>query len=51
VHDIRWQERLRRFDAGRIQVAWMCGLPYVWRADRDDSGFRKRCTRRSAVRC
>jgi len=24
------QERLREFDAGRIHVCSMCGLPYVW---------------------
>ena len=29
-----WPERLRAFDEGRIHVCWMCGLPYVWRADR-----------------
>jgi len=26
---IPWQERERRFDAGTIQMAWICGLPYV----------------------
>jgi phosphonate transport system substrate-binding protein len=34
VDDIPWQQRQREFDAGRIHVCWMCGLPYVWRADR-----------------
>jgi phosphonate transport system substrate-binding protein len=34
VDGIPWQERLGEFDAGRIHVCWMCGLPYVWRADR-----------------
>jgi phosphonate transport system substrate-binding protein len=33
VDEIPWQQRQREFDAGRIQVCWMCGLPYVWRAD------------------
>jgi phosphonate transport system substrate-binding protein len=33
VDGIPWQERLFEFDAGRIHVCWMCGLPYVWRAD------------------
>lgn len=33
VDGIPWEERLREFDAGRIHVCWMCGLPYVWRAD------------------
>lgn len=30
---IPWQERERLFDAGDIQVGWICGLPYVWKAD------------------
>lgn len=30
---IPWQERERLFDAGEIQVGWICGLPYVWKAD------------------
>jgi phosphonate transport system substrate-binding protein len=34
VEGIPWEERLREFDAGRIHVSWMCGLPYVGRADR-----------------
>ena len=34
VDDLPWRERLRAFDAGRIHVCWMCGLPYVWRSDR-----------------
>jgi phosphonate transport system substrate-binding protein len=33
IDGIPWPERLREFDAGRIHVCWMCGLPYVWRAD------------------
>jgi phosphonate transport system substrate-binding protein len=28
-----WQERERLFDAGEIQVGWICGLPYGWKAD------------------
>jgi phosphate/phosphite/phosphonate ABC transporter binding protein len=36
VDAIPWPERLREFDAGRIHVCWMCGLPYVWRADGPD---------------
>jgi hypothetical protein len=30
VDEIPRQERLREFDAGRIHVCSMCGLPYVW---------------------
>jgi phosphonate transport system substrate-binding protein len=33
VRDIPWQERERLLDAGRIHVGWICGLPYVWKAD------------------
>jgi phosphonate transport system substrate-binding protein len=29
VAEIPWQERESRLDAGQIQVAWICGLPYV----------------------
>jgi phosphonate transport system substrate-binding protein len=32
INDIPWQERERLLDAGRIQVCWICGLPYVWKA-------------------
>lgn len=33
VDDVSWQERERLFDAGDIHVCWLCGLPYVWKAD------------------
>lgn len=36
IDGIPWPERLREFDAGHIHVCWMCGLPYVWRADGAD---------------
>ena len=28
-----WAEREQRFDRDEIQVCWICGLPYVWKAD------------------
>ena len=34
---IAWQERERQLDAGLIHVCWICGLPYVWKADTDAS--------------
>jgi phosphonate transport system substrate-binding protein len=37
IGDITWQERERRLDAGAIDVGWICGAPYVWKADRSDS--------------
>ena len=33
VSEIPWQERERLFDAGEIQVLWLCGLPYICKAD------------------
>jgi phosphonate transport system substrate-binding protein len=37
ISDIPWQERERRFDAGEIDLVWICGLPYVDKADRGDT--------------
>jgi phosphonate transport system substrate-binding protein len=37
VTGIPWQERERRFDEGEIHVLWLCGLPYVHKADLDPS--------------
>jgi hypothetical protein len=34
VNDIPWPEREELLDAGHIQVGWICGLPYVWKADK-----------------
>ncbi len=33
VTGIPWQEREALFDRGEIQVLWLCGLPYVHKAD------------------
>jgi phosphonate transport system substrate-binding protein len=33
VNDIPWQERERLFDAGLVQICWICGWPYVMKAD------------------
>jgi phosphonate transport system substrate-binding protein len=33
INDIPWPEREALLDAGDIQVGWICGLPYVWKAD------------------
>lgn len=33
VQEIPWQQRERWLDEGRIHVGWLCGLPYVWKAD------------------
>lgn len=33
VDGIPWQQRERLLDEGRIHVGWICGLPYVQKAD------------------
>jgi phosphonate transport system substrate-binding protein len=33
VTDVPWQQRERLFDQGEIQLLWLCGLPYVNKAD------------------
>lgn len=33
VDDIPWQAREAQLDQSQIQVGWICGLPYVWKAD------------------
>lgn len=39
VADIPWQERERLFDRGEIQLLWLCGLPYVHKADLAESSM------------
>ncbi len=34
IADIPWTERERQFDTGQIDVAWICGTPYVEKMDR-----------------
>ena len=36
IVDVPWQGRDSQLDAGRIQVGWICGLPYVRKVDRAD---------------
>ena len=33
VHEIPWQQREQWLDEGRVQMGWICGLPYVWKVD------------------
>jgi len=33
IDQIPWQQREERFDRGEIQVCWICGAPYVQKAD------------------
>ncbi|MBI4788679.1 MAG: PhnD/SsuA/transferrin family substrate-binding protein [Chloroflexi bacterium] len=37
LEGLPWQERERLFDDGQMDVCWICGLPYVWKADRENS--------------
>lgn len=39
VTGIPWQERERLFDQGEIQVLWLCGLPYVHKAELAESSM------------
>lgn len=39
VTGIPWQEREALFDRGEIQVLWLCGLPYVHKADLAESSM------------
>lgn len=40
VGNLPWQERERLLDEGQIQMGWICGLPYVWKADRDPASVQ-----------
>ena len=33
VSGIPWHQREQLFDRGEIQILWLCGLPYVAKAD------------------
>ncbi|MDB5867466.1 MAG: transporter, phosphonate, periplasmic substrate-binding protein [Betaproteobacteria bacterium] len=39
VDGLPWQAREALLDAGEIQLCWICGLPYVWKADAPDSSI------------
>jgi phosphonate transport system substrate-binding protein len=39
VGNIPWEARERLFDSGQVQVAWICGLPYIWKADQGSIGL------------
>jgi phosphonate transport system substrate-binding protein len=36
VDNLPWQEREQRFESGDIHAIWMCGLPYILKADQGD---------------
>lgn len=33
VQGVGWRQREAMFDRGEIDMLWICGLPYVWKAD------------------
>lgn len=37
IDDIGWPERYQQIDNGRMQIGWICGWPYVVRADQPDN--------------
>ncbi len=39
VVDKTWQEREAMLDSGQAHIGWVCGLPYVWKADRTPGKF------------
>ena len=39
VIDMPWEQRESLIDAGQIDIAWICGLPYIRKADRPNSGL------------
>ncbi len=36
IDGVSWQQREALFDQGRIDICWLCGLPYVWKADAEN---------------
>jgi phosphonate transport system substrate-binding protein len=40
VDRMTWQEREAALDRGEIQLAWICGLPYVQKADARPAGVK-----------
>jgi len=39
ITDGSWDSRESALDSGDIQLGWICGLPYVWKADIPDPGL------------
>jgi len=37
VADRSWEERYLCLDQGKVDIGWICGLPYIKRADRSDA--------------
>jgi len=33
INNVSWQERERLLDTRQAHIGWICGLPYVWKAD------------------
>ncbi len=39
IDQIPWKERERRLDSGLIDIAWICGFPYILRVDQPHPGI------------
>ena len=39
LNDIPWKERQQLMDDGEVDVAWICGYPYVLRADKPEANI------------
>jgi phosphonate transport system substrate-binding protein len=39
IDHISWQERERMLDRGEVEIGWICGLPYVWKVEREAPGI------------
>lgn len=37
INNVSWQERERLLDTQQAHIGWICGLPYVWKADQTPS--------------
>jgi phosphonate transport system substrate-binding protein len=39
ITESSWESREAALDSGEIQLGWICGLPYVWKADIPNPGL------------
>jgi len=35
INNISWQEREFLLDQGQVEIGWICGLPYIWKVERN----------------
>jgi phosphonate transport system substrate-binding protein len=39
AHTVDWEQREQDLDSGQTEIGWICGLPYVWKADAASPGI------------